>query len=891
MSRILGIGVLGWLILLLHLGAVFALDVPHSAPEGVGCPSCHTLHNSLGPNLTNQPTNSALCKSCHTFTGTASALPFTSSDQAKPGISGTSHSWTGLMPAVSNPLNAYGLRATADLTNSAVKQRVSESGNAVICSACHDEHNQLILPWDPLAITTSRGQIGSATGGTTATLNDSSKSWTVNQWANATVKITSGPNNGMVRRVLSNTPTQLTFGIPLANAVSATDSYYLNSGRHFMRILNSTNQLCLDCHFYRNQNDVRTYTGKPLSHPVNKTLAATKDPTQFFSVPVEPASAGFVPQGGTRGELNGGTDTNLKNNIALAQDLGILCLSCHQVHFSPSSDGNILRRPREEICHACHKTDVNAPNDSNSIKTHNSINTDSVKWSPGGWGIAGGKYGEFKCTTCHAVHGTKNVFLIKETITAPNAPADNLPGGAVDFRSLSGTAGTTPGLMGDDTEGHAASSRVCETCHSLNSYHNADSANNTGDLAHMNAQECTFCHSHKIAFKAGYEVGQHTATLGTGYVELFDGHDYLSGSVGIDVQCGMCHSPVLGKDHGSRCSTCHQSPRNSFSTWNKSCQQGGCHTTYHGGSLDAHYEKQFGDCNACHGMYWDVTPTSCLNCHSAFNSNDTTAPVTTSNALASYDGAARIHFSITDGGKVGVGTTYRQLDGGKVTTGSNLVVSTPGAHALEFWSVDQSGNVETVHKHANFTITQDTTPPVTTSNAQASYWSPAGITLTATDESTGGVKATYYKLDGGPTQTGTYIWVAQVSGTVAHVLTFWSEDWSGNVEEQKTVNFTITGGTGTIRLVWGDSDTSGPPGLGCWARWTIRSGTFWGPVVATGEGQYPGWSGVDDTVVAVSPTPYYVVIDWTEPSIWWDDQTVFGDVMVTVPGGVVRLSY
>jgi len=528
MYRVRLSGVLiGLVMFSLSLGTAFGLDVPHTAPESVGCTSCHTLHNSLGPNLTNQPTNSALCKSCHTLTGTASALPFADSDQAKPGISGTSHSWTGLMPGISNPSNPYGLRAAADLSNAAVKARVTGSGNAVICSSCHDEHSQLYLPWDPFSITTSRGQSGSATGGTVSTLTDTSQAWTINQWANTTVKMMSGANSGLARTILSNTATGLTLASEFPNAVSANDAYYLSSNRHFMRIANTADQLCLDCHYYRNQTDVTTYTGAPLSHPVKKTLAAVKDPAQFFTTPREPQSAGFAPQTGARGELNGGTDTNFKNNIILASDLSILCLSCHGMHYTPTSDGNLLRRPAEEICSACHKTDVNAINDVDSIKTHNSMNIGSVKWGANGWGVTGGKYGKFGCTTCHTGHSTKNIYLLKETITSPNTPVDTLPGSSADFRLLSGTVGS-PGLMGDDTGGHSTSNRVCEVCHSRNSYHNFDTANNI-DSGHNNASNCADCHSHKAAFAAS-EPG--TGTTGP-------------------TDCNGCHAKLYGPMHSS----------------------------------------------------------------------------------------------------------------------------------------------------------------------------------------------------------------------------------------------------------------------------------------------------------------------------------------------------
>ncbi len=413
------------------------------------------------------------------------------------------------MPAISNPSNAYGLRAAADLTISAVKARVTGSGNAVICSACHDEHSQLYAPWEPFAITTSRGVSGTATGGTTSTVVDSSKTWTVDQWKNAYVKIMSGANAGLERQVASNTATQLTFTSPFPSAIAANNSYYINSSRHFMRAANTANQLCVDCHYYRNLSDITTYTGNPLSHPISKTFATAKDPSQYFTVPREPQSAGFAAQTGTRGELNGGADTNLTNNIVLGADLSIMCLSCHSMHYTPTSNGTLLVRNSQELCHGCHKTDTSAPIDSNAIKTHNSTTTGSTKWASN-WGVSGGQYGAITCATCHEPHRSKNIYLIKGAVSASSG---SFPGNSVDFRYLSGTAGSAPYAQGDDTGGHTTSSRVCQVCHSKLRYHNYNSANNTGGNGHNNAWNCTGCHSHKNGFQWSESAGGTTAEL------------------------------------------------------------------------------------------------------------------------------------------------------------------------------------------------------------------------------------------------------------------------------------------------------------------------------------------------------------------------------------------
>lgn len=91
------------------------------------------------------------------------------------------------------------------------------------------------------------------------------------------------------------------------------------------------------------------------------------------------------------------------------------------------------------------------------------------------------------------------------------------------------------------------------------------------------------------------------------------------------------------------------------------------------------------------------------------------------------------------------------------------------------------------------TVTVDVNPldavaPTTTSDALATYEGEADITLQATDDVTG-VAATYWRLDGGVTQTGTSIHVVT---TGDHTLEFWSQDVAGNVETANVAEFSIT---------------------------------------------------------------------------------------------------
>ena len=416
----------------------------------------------------------------------------------------------------------------------------------------------------------------------------------------------------------------------------------------------------------------------------------------------------------------------------------------------------------------------------------------------------------------------------------------------------------------------------------------------------LNFANCVDCHGSEV-----HNDVDHTSSPPGARVTVFADftHDSLnwntpSPQFDVFVNCSTCHTADLKAIHANDCSTCHSTPYDTVKdNWLGGCQQGGCHSVFHGDVTTAHdpFENTgdpANDCSRCHSSGWEVTQANCLNCHASYGPTDLTPPVTTANALPTYFGPAYIDFSMRDNnGKVGVGRTYYTLDNGPEIGQGKVFVSTPGSHVLEFWSVDQSGNVETTRKSTSFTIVQDVTPPTTTSDAKATYEQGGMITLTATDNSSLGVKTTYYSLNGAPTATGTVINLPNTNGT--HTLVYWSVDWAGNVEPQRSVTFTVFSGTGTIRLVWYNSDTTGSPCFGdpeANAAWTIYKDGWGGQVVNAGWGGCPNWSGVNDISVPIGTTSYLVVVDWYDS--WWgyDDRSVF-TVSVTAPGQTVTVRY
>jgi len=148
----------------------------------------------------------------------------------------------------------------------------------------------------------------------------------------------------------------------------------------------------------------------------------------------------------------------------------------------------------------------------------------------------------------------------------------------------------------------------------------------------------------------------------------------------------------------------------------------------------------------------------------------------------------------------GVDHTYYQLDGGKWKTYfSPLVISIEDTHTLKYFSVDNSGNIESMK--GPFTFKIDETTPVTTHQLSGTmgnnnwYISSVTITLTATDPSRprqispvkstngrgpSGINTTYYKIDTGSWTNYTVPFSVSTDG--CHNLSYYSVDYAGNTE-------------------------------------------------------------------------------------------------------------
>lgn len=136
----------------------------------------------------------------------------------------------------------------------------------------------------------------------------------------------------------------------------------------------------------------------------------------------------------------------------------------------------------------------------------------------------------------------------------------------------------------------------------------------------------------------------------------------------------------------------------------------------------------------------------------------------------------------------GVSGSFFRLDG----SGPNLAIGPflipgEGTHTLEYFSVDNAGNIETPKTRI---IRIDGTPPVTqafvsgTVGTNGWFRSPVQISLSATDNLIG-VMGSFYRIDSGVVQTYTGPFIFSTPGQ--HTVQYWSVDNLNNQEVMHAV--------------------------------------------------------------------------------------------------------
>ncbi|MBI5234883.1 MAG: hypothetical protein HY886_01345 [Deltaproteobacteria bacterium] len=325
--------------------AVHASDPPHRSDSDPNwCANCHKQHNAPGGDVTAAEGNPNLCMSCHNVAGIAKNKPFASADLAVPGTSGISHRWdsgpagyvtsggtntstgkviSGLVVSGGQPayftgqsVRLYEIKITSqgDVSSAAFDWKYSDDdGSAWTVGGSGVLTGQGIVLNDNLKMLFVNGCTSIPCSPASFILNDT---WTIKVRPGITfpatldlskrmfkdpnapydipdmdtgIGVVQGSTYGKVvcstchnQHLQTNAPLD-----PLAPSTYAGAG--TSAGRHFQRITNSSNQMCLDCHSPRRINSVRTWTGSRLSHPVEVAFPSSNTPTH--SVPKEPGGA------------------------------------------------------------------------------------------------------------------------------------------------------------------------------------------------------------------------------------------------------------------------------------------------------------------------------------------------------------------------------------------------------------------------------------------------------------------------------------------------------------------------------------------------------------------------------------------------------------------------
>lgn len=309
--------------------------------------------------------------------------------------------------------------------------------------------------------------------------------------------------------------------------------------------------------------------------------------------------------------------------------------------------------------------------------------------------IAGG------LTACGSCHDAADHDLAHAVTPAPPCGAAGCHVGTTltVIHSAPGCDGCHASSVPAITAAIADNNRNCSACHVGDPHPAAvHTAGGSCVVSGCHAANVATLHSAGPSCGACHAVGKTPSlvctTCHTGALHLTANHTSTE-------TCDSCHaSRNLISIHGDNCALCHPNPAAGI-TWNGKCSQPGCHPTSHT-SFTTHqgeHNDNGTDCWDCH----DIS-TSCTACHSVY---DRTPPVTTASAPSSYVGTATVTLSRTDAGGSGVKTTYYQLDGGALSTGTTVVVAPPvsgtATHTLDFWSTDNGYNTET-HKRKVFTV-------------------------------------------------------------------------------------------------------------------------------------------------------------------------------------------
>jgi predicted CXXCH cytochrome family protein len=452
----------------------YALDPPHDSTKSVQCTGCHTPHNATAGALTTSPGNSNSCLTCHVVGGTGAAKPFADTDQAYPRVGsvgltpqGSSHRWDSGPGGHVEPFGSITSTGTVQ-SGGAFTGRYPKRYTIAISTA--GAVGTARFNW---SVTMANGAAGTGSGtgvltgtnvaldeGVTVTFTNGATPTSFvlgNTWyIYVQTDLTLPTNAGMVARIDSGKVLCSTCHDqhsqakePYDSAAPAYAGAGTGAGRHFQRVDNNTGQMCNECHGARNVTSATSG-----SHPVNITplVVAGSYKAPSATLPLDKTTA------------------------------KIQCLTCHDTHYTPSTDGSLSRVANfNTLCTDCHL------NSDTAAGAHFNATTGAL-WPGGQYGSTYPAIDSTKrgmCINCHDPHGwpddatPANDFphLTVERSDQLDTRADPADAEDMCYTCHDGSPLTNSNIQADfaktihhpvkDTEQTTGRSVECRDCHSI----------------------------------------------------------------------------------------------------------------------------------------------------------------------------------------------------------------------------------------------------------------------------------------------------------------------------------------------------------------------------------------------------------------------------------------
>jgi len=203
------------------------------------------------------------------------------------------------------------------------------SASAIDCAQCHIAHNSLgdILVESTDGLVTTMCLSCHSPGGWVGMSKVLSNSEAADPGVSGTSHAWDVPADNPGRGAAAPTTQALLDHLAADGSITCATCHdpHSNSQPPFLRLDNSADALCLDCHSSRNMTSVRTYTGSPLSHPVGATLPSTET---YHNPPLD---VDGNPQP---------SDGNTTNDLVVTGGI-VRCTTCHGVHKTDSNSGTV----------------------------------------------------------------------------------------------------------------------------------------------------------------------------------------------------------------------------------------------------------------------------------------------------------------------------------------------------------------------------------------------------------------------------------------------------------------------------------------------------------------------------------------------------------------------